>query len=153
MEIDDDDQLNENENSIKLTKEFRDKIAKKDCRCLSMVEVLAFLKSDEQKKIKNIDNLNVKVTKDYLESFNKFGLNQNNWKEVAYKVKNSFKSNNKEEDKEENKVTDLEETLLIDLTPQKPEEAFYLIPSLSRKLKAEEMRETLGKLNKEMKKN
>ena len=151
MEIDDDDQLNENENSIKLTKEFQDKMAKKDCRCLCMVEVLALLKSDEQKKIKNIDNINIKVTKDYLESFNKFGINQNNWKEVAYKVKDSVKTNDNDGDNK--KITDLEETLLIDLTPQRPEEAFCLIPSLSKKLRTEDMKEYLGKLNKEMKKN
>ena len=150
MEIEDDDQ-NGNENTIKLTKEFQDKIEKKQCKCFSMVEVLAFLKSDEQKKIKNIDNSHVKATKDYLEAFNKFGVNLNNWKEVAYKVKESVRPKDNEDDKDEKKITDLEATLLINLTPQKPEEAFYLIPSLSKKLKAEEMREYLGKLKKEMK--
>ena len=151
MEIDDDEQSNGKENTIKLTKEFQDKIDKKQCKCFSMVEVLAFLKSDEQKKIKNIDNSHVKATKDYLETFNKFGLNQSNWKEVAYKVKESIRPKDNKENDDEKKINDLEATLLIDLTPQKPEEAFYLIPSLSKKLKAEEMREYLGKLKKEMK--
>ena len=149
MEIDDDEQSNGSENTIKLTKEFQDKIDKDQCQCISMVGVLAFLKSDEQRKIKNIDNPHVKATKDYLETFNKFGVNQNNWKDVAYKVKASISPKDKE--KNEKKITDLEAALLINLTPQKPEEAFYLIPSLRQKLKAEEMREYLAKLKKEMK--
>ena len=152
MEIDDDEQMNGEENTIKFSKEFNDKLNKKECKCISMVEVLAFLKSDEQKNIKNIDNSIVKVTSDYLEAFNKYGLNKNNWKEVAYKVKSIVKTN-KERENDDDIFTDLEANLLLDLAPQDAKEAFHLIPSLSRKFKEEEIEEYLRKLEKEMKKN
>ena len=155
MESDDDDQLAGQENTVKLTKAFEEKFQKKECICCPIVRALAFQKSSEKNNIKNMDNLNNsnwKVTKEYLESFNKYGVNQNNWQEVSYKVTQALKEKD-ENDKDISKFTDIEAALLIDLAPEEVEEAFYLIPSLREKLKAEEMKEYLRKLKKEMKEN
>ena len=151
MELDDDEQLVGQENTIKLTKAFEEKIQKGECKCCPIVEALAFQKSDEQKNIKNIDNSIWKLTKEYLETFNKYGMNLNNWKEVAYKVTQPLKEKD-ENGRDKTIFTDIEAALLIDLAPQEAEEAFYLIPSLRTKLKAEEMNEYLKKLQKEKKK-
>ena len=67
-----------NENHIQMSKEFLDKIRDQHCLCCSMLQTLFFLKGDENKKMQNIDNSIVDSTKEYLESFNKYGLNQSN---------------------------------------------------------------------------
>ena len=95
----------------------------------------------EEKGTKDIENGVVKSTKDYLNEFNRYGVSQTS-SDIPVKIKNYLKAGNK--------FTELEMTLLMDLAPTTPEEAFYLIPSLKTKLTEDEMNEYLSKLNKEI---
>ena len=142
-----------NENHIQMSKEFLDKIRDQHCLCCSMLQTLFCLKGDENKKMQNIDNSIVDSTKEYLESFNKYGLNQSNREEVyksVYKILPLY--DEKKKGNPENGIfTNLEQTLLIDLAPSTADEAFHLIPSLEKKLDSDKMNEYLKKLNKEIK--
>ena len=141
MSQDEEMQENESENNIELTKEFKTKLAHNECQYCTMVQILALLKNDEQKGTKDIENGVVKSTKDYLNEFNRYGVSQTS-SDIPVKIKNYLKAGNK--------FTELEMTLLMDLAPTTPEEAFYLIPSLKTKLTEDEMNEYLSKLNKEI---
>ena len=143
MEDDYEMQDNEEDADLQLTEDFKKKIKEGKCLFCTQVELLSLLKNDEQKGKKDYDNDIFKSTKEYLEEFNKYGIDQNPV-EKAYKIRKIFDTN------DEPKCTPLEEVLLIDLAPSSAEEAFALIPSLKKKFKAEELNEYLDKLNKKM---
>ena len=138
MESDNEFQEAGEENNIELTKEFTNN---KDCHICAMVELLALFKADEQKGIKENDIL--KVTKEYLNTFNRYGLSSSQIiTDVPYRMRKALESSKK--------FTNLEIAQLMDLAPTTPEEAFHLIPSLKKKLKAEEMNEYLSIINREI---
>ena len=141
MEDDIEMQENVEENNVELTEDFIKKIKGKECQICTIIELLSFFQIDEKKGRKESDNEIVKITKEYLKEFNKYGLTQD-YTAIAANVRKALDSGKK--------FSKLEEALLIDLAPSTADEAFSLIPSLKKKLKAEEMEEYLAKLNKEI---
>ena len=140
MESDNEFQESGEEHNVELTKEF---INNEDCHICTMLELLTLMKADEQKGIK--DNEIVKVTKEYLNTFNRYNLSSSpNITEIPYKIKRDLNLNSK------NKFSKLEVAQLMDLAPTTSEEAFRLIPSLKKKFKAEEMDEYLVIINREI---
>ena len=130
-------------NSIILTEEF-----KHNCQAITFLEFLSLFKGDK-------DNLEenpvVKDTKDYVETFNRYGK-MDNLSTKACKVRKIFSDVYKEnEDGEKEELFDgIEQTLLIDLAPSTADEAFKLIPTLIGKIKAEELQEKLDILDGEL---
>ena len=143
MEEDPDFQEEDKDVNLELTKEFKDEIRKGTCEICPMVDVLSLFKSDEQKGIRDIEHNIVKETKEYLNTFNRYGVSTTNPTEVPFRLRKIL-------DYDEKKFSASELVLLLDLSPTTVEEAFSLIPSLKTKLKAEEMADYLDKLNKEV---
>ena len=138
MESDNEFQESGEETNVELTKEF---INNKECHICTMLELLTLMKADDQKGIK--DNDIVKVTKEYLNTFNRYNLSSgSNITEIPYKIRQAL---------DKNKIfSAVESAQLMDLAPTTAEEAFLLIPSLKKKLKAEEMEEYLAIINREI---
>ena len=143
MEEDPDFQEEDKDTNIELTKEFKDKIKNGKCEVCSIVDVLSFFKNDEQKGIKDFENDTVRQTKEYLLAFNRYGVSTTNSSNIPFKLRKVL-----DYDKKIFSLSEL--ALLLDLAPSNAEEAFSLIPSLKKKLKAEEMTDYLDKLNKEI---
>ena len=131
------------DNTIEFPPELSSKLASEKCETCSMAELLAIFENKRNNEKKNLDYENevVKMTKEHLDKFNRYNINQNRI-EIALILKKIFKKDNDE------KFTNVEQTLLIDLAPGNAEEAFSLIPSLKSKFKSEEINEILNELNK-----
>ena len=63
------------DNGIQLTDEFKEDLREEKCECCAMIDVLCFFKNDEIKGIKDYENDVVKQTKEYLNTFNRYGIN------------------------------------------------------------------------------
>ena len=125
---------------IQLTKEFDNPNAQ-PC---SIIELISLIKNDEKKGVKIFeDNSVIKLTKDYLNTFNNYGMTEN-IANKAYNIRRIFMST------EEDKFTGIEQTSLVDLAPSNADEAFSLIPTLKKKLTHEELQGYLDTLNKEV---
>ena len=85
----------------------------------------------------------MRQTKEYLLAFNRYGVSTTNSSNIPFKLRKVL-----DYDKKIFSLSEL--ALLLDLAPSNAEEAFSLIPSLKKKLKAEEMTDYLDKLNKEI---
>ena len=122
MESDNEFQESGEETNVELTKEF---INNKECHICTMLELLTLMKADDQKGIK--DNDIVKVTKEYLNTFNRYNLSSSlKLEDIPCEIIKEL--NNR------NIFSELEIVQLIDLAPTTSEEAFCLIPSLKKKL-------------------
>ena len=144
IEEDADFQDDGEDNTIKLTDEFKKDLMEERCECCAMVDVLSFFKNDEKKGLKDFENDTVKQTKEYLNAFNRYGVNPSNASEIPFTLRKIL-------DIKKGIFSQIELSLLLDLSPTTAEEAFNLIPSLKKKLKAEEMNEYLIKLDKKNK--
>ncbi len=140
-----DDDVNVN---VELPKEIMDKIKEKKCQICSMPEALSLIEGIKgEKKNQNYEEDVAKAAKEYLYTFNKYGVkNGDKPSDIAFRLRKILDYNEKV-------FSDLELALLIDLAPSNAEEAFALIPSLKHKLKAEQLNEYLYKLNNEIKTN
>ena len=127
------EQENEKIEGIQLTEEFQND---KHCQPCTIVELISLFKNDE-KNNPNFDNPIIKDTREYLYTFNKYGISEN----ITTKAYNSRKLFDVKD------ITPEEQTLLVDLAPSKYQEAFSLIPTLKDKISPEKMQELLDKLN------
>ena len=125
------EEKDEIENAIELTKEF---INQQPC---SIIELVSLFKNDEKTGLKPLDdNQIVKQTKEYLNIFNKYGIPEN-VANKAYNIRRIFVTG-------EEKQTPIEQTLLVDLVPSKADEAYSLIPTLKKSsLSREELEQSL----------
>ena len=131
------------DNGIQLTDEFKEDLREEKCECCAMIDVLCFFKNDEIKGIKDYENDVVKQTKEYLNTFNRYGINTTNSTEIPFRLRKIL-------DYQKGLFSQVELSLLLDLAPSNAEEAFSLIPSLKKKFKAEEMNDYLQKLDNEI---
>ena len=135
-------QEKEFEAGIQLTKEFTKK--KANVQPCSIIELISLFKNDEKNGAKLFDDIPaVKLTKDYLNTFNKYGVSEK-LASKAYNLRRIFVS-------PEDIFTSVEQTALVDLAPSKAEEAYSLIPTLRNKknLTPEALQSLLDTLNKE----
>ena len=131
------------DNGIQLTDEFKEDLREEKCECCAMIDVLCFFKNDEKKGIKDYENDVVKQTNEYLNTFNRYGINTTNSTEIPFRLRKIL-------DYQKGVFSQVELSLLLDLAPTTAEEAFSLIPSLKKKFKAEEMNDYLQKLDNEI---
>ena len=142
------DNFQDDDNNVEITKEIKDKIEKGQCQICSMAEALSMIENSKgEKKNQDFEDDVVKAAKDYLYTFNRYGVNKGeNQANITFRLRTLL-------DYKKKVFTDLELALLLDLAPTIAEEAFSLIISLKHKLKAEQMNEYLNKLNSEIKTN
>ena len=143
IEEDADFQEEGEDNGIQLTDEFKEDLREEKCECCAMIDILCFFKNDEKKGIKDYENDVVKQTKEYLNTFNRYGINTTNSTEIPFRLRKIL-------DYQKGVFSQVELSLLLDLAPTTAEEAFSLIPSLKKKFKAEEMNDYLQKLDNEI---
>ena len=146
MESDDENQQMYESNEIEMPSEFKAKIESKEINICTMVELISLFRNcdkNEKNEKRNPDYENevVKMTRDYLDKFNKYGISQNR-EDIPFHLRRLLQS--------KKVFTKLEEALIIDIAPANAEEAFSLIPSLKSKIKSDEMNEILNELNKEI---
>ena len=141
MEEEDDFHQTEENNNIKIPQEFLKKMDK-SCGTCSIAEALSIIEDKDNKDKKNFDYENeiVKMTKEHLDKFNRYGLDIQTTKENSFLLRKYIH--------DKNIFTSAEQTLLMDLAPGNAEEAFSLIPSLKTKLKSDEMNDILNEINK-----
>ena len=141
IEEDADFQEEGEDNGIQLTDEFKEDLREEKCECCAMIDVLCFFKNDEKKGIKDYENDVVKQTKEYLNTFNRYGINTTNSTEIPFRLRKIL-------DYQKGVFSQVELSLLLDLALFRS--AFSLIPSLKKKFKAEEMNDYLQKLDNEI---
>lgn len=111
-------------NYFKLDKEFQ------GCESCSLLELYSIFKDKYTKKIFEESEINpiVAKTKQYCEMFNKYGFPETSEKisAKALEVRKTLGDKN-------SPFTPVEKVQLIDLLPQRAEEAFSLIPSLQER--------------------
>ena len=127
IEEDADFQEEGEDNGIQLTDEFKEDLREEKCECCAMIDVLCFFKNDEKKGIKDYENDVVKQTKEYLNTFNRYGINTTNSTEIPFRLRKIL-------DYQKGVFSQVELSLLLDLAPTTAEEAFSLIPSLKKKI-------------------
>jgi len=135
------DEEHEEENgSIILTPEFTQE---QKCQPCTIIELISLFNDDRSGLQPFDDKSVVRMTKEYANTFNKYGLQENNASR-AFNIRKIFTT-------EDDKFSKLETTLLVDLAPSTAEEAFNLIPSLkSKKINPAEMQRLLDTLNNEI---
>jgi hypothetical protein len=130
----------EYETGIQLTKEFTND----NVQPCSIIELISLFKNDEKNGVKLFDDIPaVKLTKDYLDTFNRYGVSEK-LASKAYNIRRIFAG-------PEDIFSNVEQTALVDLAPTKAEEAYSLIPTLRNKknLTPETLQGLLDTLNKE----
>ena len=133
-------QEEEIEQGISLTEEFK----KDNVQPCSIIELISLFKNDEKNGVKLFDDIPaVKLTKDYLNTFNRYGVSEK-IANKAYNIRKIFVGPDELFD-------NVEQTALVDLAPSTAEEAYCLIPTLKTKknLTPEHLQSLLDLLNKE----
>ena len=125
------------DNSFKLDKEFE------NAQSISLIELIALLKHMES-EWGGLNQENTPVftqTRQYAERFNKYGFSETSG-DTSTKAMNvrAVLGNSRVG------FSEIERTHLLDLLPQKADEAFKLIPSLRRKLTEDAMQNYLEQL-------
>ena len=79
------DNFQDDDNNVEITKEIKDKIEKGQCQICSMAEALSMIENSKgEKKNQDFEDDVVKAAKDYLYTFNRYGVNKGENQACSY---------------------------------------------------------------------